>query len=250
MFIKRFEPGYADISIPEIVKEIFSYADGFTISLKKDGMANMGGGLFFRDRGVFHSTYSTHGDIGVRLKEKQILTFGNDSYGGISGRDIMSIVVGLREVVQEPYLTERIGQARYLAGGLADAGVPMILPSGGHAVYLDVERFFEGTDMQTGNYGGVGITIELIRHYGIRACELGPFAFEWDKRTPEERKGIINVVRFAIPRNAYNKSHFDYTIAAVAELHKNRDRIPKTEIARGADLSLRHFQTGLRPIYS
>ena len=249
MFIKSFEEGYADRSIPSIVKEMFALADGFTISLKKDGLANMGGGLFFRDRGVFHRKYSTGGDIGVRLKEKQILTFGNDSYGGVSGRDIMTLVVGLREVVKDAYLNERLGQTRYLARGFAREGVPVILPAGGHAVYLDVERFFEGTDMQTGDFGGVGISIELIRHFGIRACELGPFAFEYDRKTEEERKGIINVVRFAIPRNAYNKAHFDYTIAAVAELHKHRDTVPKTEISRGAELSLRHFQTGLRPIY-
>jgi tryptophanase len=113
-----------------------------------------------------------------------------------------------------------------------------------------MDRFFEGTDMKIDDFGGVGFTIELLKHYGIRACELGPFAFEWDQRTEEQRKGILNLVRFAIPRNAYGKEHIDYTVAAVSELYRNRDRIPRVEVARGKELRLRHFQSGLKPIYS
>jgi tryptophanase len=110
-----------------------------------------------------------------------------------------------------------------------------------------MNRFFEGIDMDIGDFGGVGFTIELIRQYGVRGCELGPFAFEWDQKSPEQRKGILNVVRFAIPRNAYQTSHIDYAVAAITELYKNRKNIPKIEIARGASLPLRHFQTGLKP---
>ncbi|MFX0037018.1 MAG: tryptophanase [Candidatus Hermodarchaeota archaeon] len=248
-FIQEFEDGFQNRTIPKIVQEMFSYVDGFTISFKKDGLANMGGGLFFRDKGLFHEKFSIEEDIGIRLKEKQILTFGNDSYGGMSGRDIMALAAGLYEIIQENYLNERKTQIREFARKLAQNGIPVILPAGGHAVYLNMDKFFEGTDMKIEDFGGVGFTIELLRHYGIRACELGPFAFEWDKKAPEQRKGILNLVRFAVPRNMYGTTHIDYTIAAITELYKNKDKIPKVKISRGAELRLRHFQTGLQPIY-
>ncbi|MFX1314767.1 MAG: tryptophanase [Promethearchaeota archaeon] len=248
-FIKEFENGYKSKSILTIVKEMFSYVDGFTISFKKDGLANIGGGLFFRDESLFHEKYSIKEDIGILLKEKQILTFGNDSYGGMSGRDIMALAAGLYEVVQELYLNERKRQVREFARKLAQNGVPVILPAGGHAIYLDMNRFFDGTEMKLDDFGGVGFTIELLRNYGIRACELGPFAFEWDKKTPEQRKGILNLVRFAIPRNVYGANHIDYAVAAITELYHNRNKIPKVKISRGAKLRLRHFQTGLQPVY-
>jgi len=249
-FIKQFEPGYQQKSIRTIVQEMFSYVDGFTISLKKDGMANMGGVLALRDEGVFIRKYSRNGmHVGTKLKERQIITFGNDSYGGLSGRDIMALAVGLQEIMKESYLTTRLSQTRYLTRKLAEQGIPVVMPASGHAVYIDMERFFEGTDMTTGDFGGVGFSIELLKHYGIRACELGPFAFEWDQRTPDEQKGILNLVRFAIPRNAYSNSDLDYVVAAVTELYANKDQIPKVRIARGAELSLRHFQTGLVPEY-
>jgi tryptophanase len=249
LFIKKFEDGYKNHSIPEIVKEMFSHADGFTISFKKDGLANMGGGLFFRDKGVFHKKFSNDGDIGIRLKEKQILTFGNDSYGGLSGRDIMALAVGLQEVLRESYLNERIRLVREFAKKLALNGVPVVLPAGGHAVYINMDKFFEGTNMKLQDFRGVGFTIELVRHYGIRGAELGPFAFEWDNKNEKEREGILNLVRFAVPRNVYDSSHIDYAVAAITELYQNKNLIPKVKISRGAKLRLRHFQSGLQPIY-
>jgi tryptophanase len=249
-FIKQFEPGYEKKSIRSIVKEIFSFADGFSISFKKDGLANIGGGLFIRDKGDFVKRFSTSNEnVGVRLKEKQIIWFGNDSYGALSGRDIMALSAGIHNVVDELYIYGRLGQTRLLARELAAAEVPVVLPPGGHAVYIDMDRFFDGYDMQLSDFGGVGFTIELLRLYGIRTCELGPFAFEWDQRNEEQRKGILNLVRFAIPRNVYGKEHIEYTVAAIKELYKNRNKIPKVKIMRGAELRLRHFQTGLKPIY-
>ncbi len=248
-FIKEFEEGYKNRSIQSIVQEMFKYVDGFTISFKKDGLANMGGGFFFKDKGVFHKKFSIEEDIGIKLKERQILTFGNDSYGGMSGRDIMALAAGLYEVVKQPYLNERKTQVREFARKLAKNGVPVILPAGGHAVYINMDKFFEGTDMKIDDFGGVGFTIELLKHYGIRAVELGPFAFEWDKKTPEQQKGVLNLVRFAMPRNVYSAAHIDYAVAAITELYKNKDKIPKVKISRGAELRLRHFQTGLQPIY-
>ena len=248
-FIKEFEEGFRSSSISAIIQKMFAYVDGFSISFKKDGLANMGGGLFFRDKGVFHRKYSFDGDVGIRLKEKQILTFGNDSYGGMSGRDIMALAVGLYEIVKESYMHNRIHQVREFARKLAERNIPVLLPAGGHAVYLNMNEFFSGTDMSPEDFGGVGFTIELLRHYGIRACELGPFAFEWDQKTEEERGGILNLVRFAVPRNAYRSDHIDYTVAAIDELFRHRDEIPKVRITRGSSLRLRHFQTGLEPIF-
>ncbi len=250
MFIKEFEEGFNNKTIPSIIQEMFSYVDGFTISLKKDGLANIGGFLCFRDKGIFQRKFSTDSqDIGVLIKERQILNYGNDSYGGLSGRDIMAATIGLHTIIKEPYLKRRVAQTRMFAEKLARNEVPVVLPSGGHAVYIDMTKFFEGTNMRIDDFGGVGFVIELIRLFGIRACELGPFAFEWDKKTPEERKGILNLVRFAIPRNMYNEEHINYTVAAITELYKNRHLIPKVEIIRGKELHLRHFQSGLKPIY-
>ena len=248
-FIKEFEEGYAHKSIPEIVQEMFAQADGATVSFKKDGLANIGGGLFFRDQGVFHNRFSTSSQgIGVLLKEAQILTFGNDSYGGMSGRDIMALSVGLYEVVKESYLSGRIKQVRNFARKLAESGVPVILPPGGHAVYVDMDKFFDGK-AKPEDFKGVGFTLELIRQYGIRGCELGNFSFDWDKKDEEARKGILNLVRFALPRNTYGQEHIDYATAAIIQMYKNRDCIPRVEVTRGRELKLRHFQTGLRPVY-
>lgn len=247
-FIQQFEPGYADASIASIVQQMFGYVDGFTISFKKDGLANIGGGLFFRDQGCFHQRFSTRVDIGIQLKQKQILTFGNDSYGGLSGRDIMTIAVGLSQVLKPLYLTQRVRQVQNFAAQLHQAGLPVVLPVGGHAVYLDMDHFFTGQEMQKADFPGVGLCIELIRRYGIRGCELGPFAFAWDQKTPQQRQSILNLVRFALPRNGYGQEHIDYAVAALADCYRNPHRIPKMRITRGRDLRLRHFQAALEPV--
>ena len=248
-FIQRYEPGYQDRSIPSIVQEMFSCVDGFTISFKKDGMANIGGGVFFRDQGAFQRRFSAHEDIGVRMKERQILTFGNDSYGGLSGRDIMSIASGLYEVVSQPYLQQRIGQTHTFARRLAENGVPVVLPAGGHAVYIDMDRFFRRTRNRMDDFRGIGMIVELIRRYGIRCSEVGPFSFEWDQKSEAQRQGMLNLLRFAIPRNLYGQEHIDYAVAAITELYENEQAIPRMVITRGASLRLRHFQAALQPIY-
>jgi len=249
-FIHEFEEGYKNVSIPEIVKEMFSYVDGFCISMKKDGICNMGGALSFRDKGVFWRKYSTKGDVGVILKQLQILRYGNDSYGGLSGRDIMACAMGLSCVLSENYLRGRIHQVRYFAHELAKRNIPVFLPPGGHAIYLETDKFFNNRpDYSPGDFLGVGLVIELIRMYGIRACELGPFGFEWDNKDEEDRKGINDQVRFAVPRNVYSKGHIDYTVRALEQMYLNRDSIPKVRISRGKNLKLRHFQSGLEPIY-
>merc|ERR1719341_256798 len=143
-FIQMFEPGQQDRSILDICREMFSMCDGCWMSLKKDALCNTGGFLCFRDRGVFHKKFSRDGrDIGSLIKEKQILHYGNDSYGGLSGRDIMSAAIGLYEGTKHTYLTRRINETASFAMQLARANIPVVLPPGGHAVYLDMDRFFE-----------------------------------------------------------------------------------------------------------
>ncbi|XXH01563.1 hypothetical protein Hte_007923 [Hypoxylon texense] len=244
-FIREYEKGYSDVSIPEIVQEMFSYADGFTISLKKDGLANMGGALCLRDQGLFARKYP---GIGLRLKERQILTFGNDSYGGMSGRDLMTAVVGLYEVIKEPYLRSRIGQVQLFAEKLLADGIAILSPPGGHAVFLDMDKFFNGCGRKPDDFASVGFTLELIKDYGIRAFESGPFAWEWDKKSPEERQKIPNLVRFAVPRHVLSSEHIDYTVAAIKALYNRRDMIPNVQITRGKDIRLRHFQCGMKPM--
>ena len=146
------EEGYADKSIAEIATEMFSYCDAFTMSAKKDGHANMGGMLAFRDKGLFWKNFSDFNedgtvktDVGVLLKVKQISCYGNDSYGGMSGRDIMALAVGLYESCDFNYMNERVAQCNYLAEGFYDAGVKgVVLPAGGHAVYINMDEFFDG----------------------------------------------------------------------------------------------------------
>ncbi|KAF6789697.1 beta-eliminating lyase [Colletotrichum sojae] len=245
-FIQDFEQGYGGKTNPEIVREMFSFADGFTISLKKDGLANMGGALCFRDEGAFPARFGA--DVGIRLKERQIMCYGNDSYDGMSGRDVMAAAaVRLCEVTKETYLADRIGLVRRLAEGLVDAGVPVFLPPGGHAIYLDMNGFFSGCGRSYGEFASVGFTLELFKDYGIRACEAGPFGWEWDKKgaIAQDRESIPNLVRFAVPRYVMSDRHIEYTVAAVSELHARRHTIPGVRITRGKELRMRVFQTKL-----
>ncbi|KAI0433462.1 beta-eliminating lyase [Xylaria sp. FL1042] len=246
LFIQEYEPGYSGKSITDIVQEMFSYVDGFTISLKKDGLSNMGGALCFRDKGVFASKYQ---GIGPQFKERQILYFGNDSYGGMSGRDLMAAAAGLYEIVKKPYLRSRVGQVQTFAQRLQSHGIAVFSPPGGHAVYLDMDEFFHGCERKPDDFASVGFTLELIKDYGIRAFEAGPFGWEWDKKSAEERKSIPNLVRFAVPRHTMSDEHINYTVAAITNLYNRRHTIPNVEVTRGRDMRLRHFQCGLRPVY-
>ncbi len=252
-FIKTYEEGYRDKSIFEIAKEMFSYCDGFTASLKKDGHSNMGGVLAFRDKGYFWKKFSDFDadgnlltDVGITLKVKQISSYGNDSYGAMSGRDIMALACGLYEAGRYDYLKERVEQCEYLAEGFYKAGLPVVLPAGGHGVYLDMTRFFDGRRGHE-SFAGEGFSLELIRRYGIRVSELGDYSMEYDLKTPEQQKEVCNVVRFAINRSQLSREHLDYVIAAVTELYRDRDSIPNMRIVMGHDLPMRHFHAFLEP---
>ena len=253
-FIKVNEEGYADKSIAEIATEMFSYCDGFTMSAKKNGHANMGGMLAFRDKGRFWKKFSDFdengnliADIGVKLKVKQISCYGNDSYGGMSGRDIMALAAGLYEECNFNYQEARVKQCEYLAQGFYKAGVKgVILPAGGHGVYINMTEFF---DNKRGHetFAGQGFSIELIRRYGIRTSELGDYSMEYDLKTPEQQEELCNVVRFAVNRSMFNQEHMDYVIEAVKALYEDRESIPNMRITKGRTLPMRHFHAFLEP---
>ncbi len=253
-FIKVNEAGYEDKSIFAIAKELFSYCDGFTASLKKDGHANMGGILAFRDKGLFWKNFSDFdaegnvvADVGILLKVKQISSYGNDSYGGMSGRDIMALAAGLYECGRVEYLKERVDQCEYLAQGFYKNGVKgVVLPAGGHGVYINMDEFFDGKRGHD-SFAGAGFSLELIRRYGIRVSELGDFSMEYDLKTPEQQKEVCNVVRFAVNRSQLSREHLDYVIAAVTELYKDRKSIPNMRITLGHKLPMRHFHAFLEP---
>ena len=253
-FIKVNEPGYEDKSIAEIATEMFSYCDGFTMSAKKNGHANMGGMLAFRDKGRFWKKFSDFNedgtvktDVGVLLKVKQISCFGNDSYGGMSGRDIMALATGLYEECNFHYQEARVEQCEYLAQGFYKAGVKgVILPAGGHGLYINMTEFFDGKRGHE-TFAGQGFSIELIRRYGIRTSELGDYSMEYDLKTPEQQEELCNVVRFAVNRSQLTQEHMDYVIAAVKALYEDRDSIPNMRIVKGRTLPMRHFHAFLEP---
>ena len=253
-FIKMNEEGYENKSIAEIATEMFSYCDGFCMSAKKDGHANMGGMLAFRDKGRFWRKFSEFNedgsvktDVGVLLKVKQISCYVNDSYGGMSGRDIMALSAGLYESCNFNYLDERVKQCEYLAQGFYKAGIKgVVLPAGGHGVYINMDTFFDGKRGHE-TFAGEGFSLELIRRYGIRVSELGDYSMEYDLKTPEQKEEVCNVVRFAINRSMYSKEHLDYVIAAVKALYEDRENIPNMKIIWGHNLPMRHFHAFLEP---
>ena len=244
-FIKKFEDGYSKVSIPEILRQIFDLADGFHFSLKK-AMCNMGGVMCIKHEGRFATRYPK---IGHEMKKNQIIEYGNDSYGALSGRDLAAATVALYQVTKEDYIFPRVEQTQYLAVELAKKGVPVVLPPGGHAVYIDINKMFK--EYSWSDFMGVGLVTELLKKYGIRACELGYMAWELDVYV--EKNGKMpermppNLVRMAIPANVYSKEHMDYVAMAVGELNKNKRSIPAVEVSRGKHVELRHFVVGLRP---
>jgi tryptophanase len=233
-FIKTREPGYADVAVPEVVREMFSYADGATMSAKKDALVNIGGFLCTRDP-----------SLAAKEKDLLILTEGFPTYGGMAGRDLEAIAVGLDEVLHEDYLRYRIVSTAYVVDHLHAAGVPVLRPAGGHAVYLDAGRFLPLVPAL--QYPGQALAVELYRHGGIRGCEIGTVMAGRDPETGEERPARIELVRLAIPRRVYTQSHMVYVVAAVIEVFERRTTIPGyRSVAEPA--FLRHFTATFAPL--
>jgi tryptophanase len=237
-FVKNRENGYQKKPIADIVKELFSLCDGFTISLKKDGLANMGGALVIKKKG--HIARQNPAMLNA-IRDHQILTEGHPTYGGLSGHDIMTIAEGLKTVVTEQYLDSRIGQVQAFGDYLRQNNVPVLWPFGGHAIYIDGDKFFEGTKLKRGDFGGVALT-GLLLLKGVRLCELGAFSFGEDFPT--------NFIRAAVPRNKYEIQDLYYVADCIKALHDRRHEIPRAVPVYGKELTLRHFKARfeLKPV--
>jgi tyrosine phenol-lyase len=234
-FIKLRESGYQSRAIPEIVREIFSYADGCTMSAKKDGMANIGG---------FLCTKSPK--LAELEKELLILTEGFPTYGGLAGRDLDAIAVGLREIMHEDYLNYRLASTSYLGNHIAEHGVPIVKPPGGHAIYIDAKAML--THIPPAEYPGQALCCELYRLGGIRSVEIGSVMFgRKDPETGREIPAAMELVRLAIPRRVYTQSHIDYVIEIILEVHQRREQLAGFRIASQAPF-LRHFSCRFEPV--
>jgi tryptophanase len=232
--IKQREPGYADLPVPEIVREMFSYADGCTMSAKKDALVNIGGFLCTRDP-----------SLAAREKDLLILTEGFPTYGGLAGRDLDAIAIGLDEVLAEDYLRYRIISTAYVVDHLHRAGVPVLRPAGGHAVYLDAGRFLP--HIPPLEYPGQSLAVELYRHAGIRGVEIGTVMAGRDPVTHEERPAVHELVRLALPRRVYTQSHMDYVVEATLEVFDHRESLRGYRITDEPPF-LRHFSATFGPL--
>ncbi len=232
-FIREREAGYETTAIPDIVREMASLADGMTMSAKKDGLANIGGWLALDDD-----------DIAERCRDMLILTEGFPTYGGLAGRDLEAIAQGLSEVVEEDYLRYRIRSTAYLGEALGAAGVPVIQPIGGHAVYIDARAMLP--HIPPLEYPGQALAAALYEEGGIRGCEIGTVMFG-ARADGTEVAGPMDLVRLAIPRRTYTQSHIDYVIEVVRSVAELAGRLRGFRII-AAPRRLRHFTARFEPL--
>ncbi len=226
-FIKKREEGYADKSPKEIAQEMFSYCDGITMSAKKDAIVNMGGFLALNNE-----------ELATQARNLLIITEGFPTYGGLSGRDLEAIAQGLEEVVDEHYLTYRIRSVEYLGNKLTDAGVPILQPPGGHAIYLDAKRFLP--KIPPHEYPGQTIVCELYKQGGIRSVEIGSVMFGKYQEDGSLLSPPMELVRLAIPRRVYTQSHIDYVAEIVITVYNAKEKLRGMKIIYEAP-QLRHF---------
>tara|TARA_B100000315_G_scaffold141342_1_gene130370 strand:+ start:6167 stop:7582 length:1416 start_codon:yes stop_codon:yes gene_type:complete len=233
--IKLREDGYQDIPVKEIAKEMMTYADGCTMSAKKDGLANIGGFL------------CTNDDLlAQRERDLLILTEGFPTYGGMAGRDMDAIAIGLNEVLKEDYLIYRIAETRYLGDHLNETGFPIVQPPGAHAIYIDAKAALP--HIPPSQYPGQALVAELYLAGGIRGVEIGSLMFgKVDKKTREETPAPMELVRLAIPRRVYTQSHIDYVLEACKRVWKNREKLKGFKIVEQARF-LRHFTAKFKPL--
>ncbi|MFB0516889.1 MAG: tryptophanase [Candidatus Neomarinimicrobiota bacterium] len=227
-FIKLREPGYEKKSVREIVSEMFSYADGCTMSAKKDGLANIGGFLCTNDE-----------SLAQQEKDLLILTEGFPTYGGLAGRDLDAIAVGLEEVLHEDYLTYRLASTRYLGEHIAREGVPIVQPPGGHAIYIDAKAMLP--HIAPLQFPGQALACELYLEAGIRSVEIGSVMFaRTEVEGGEEVPADMELVRLAVPRRVYTQSHVDFVVEAILNVYQRREDIRGFKLTYQAPY-LRHF---------
>ena len=232
-FIKEREANYKDKSIKEIVKEMFSYGAGFTMSAKKDGLVNIGGLLAMRDEELFR----TCGNFGIIYE-------GYITYGGLAGRDLGALAQGLMESTEYPYLQARIHQVEYLGKKLMEYGIPVQQPIGGHAVFVDALKFLP--NVPRAEYPAQTLGIELYKEGGVRGVEIGTLLADRDPETREDRFPKLELLRLAIPRKVYSYKHMDYIAAALKKVYERRNDIRSGyEIVWEPEI-LRHFTVKLK----
>ncbi len=234
-FIKEREEKYKNHSIPEIVKEMFSRSEGMTMSSKKDGIVNIGGLIALRSEELYREASTFN-----------ILFEGFLTYGGMAGRDMAALAIGLKEVLAEDYLESRIRQVRFLGEKLINAAIPVQQPIGGHAVFVNATEFMDHINIE--EFRAQTLAIELYLEAGIRGVEIGPLLADRDPDSRENRFPKIEMVRLTIPRRVYTYNHMEYVAAALANVYKRRKKI-KTgyRILREAPI-MRHFTVELEKI--
>jgi tyrosine phenol-lyase len=232
-FIKKREPGYELLPVKSIVQEMFSYADGATMSAKKDAIVNMGGFLAMND-----------GDLAVEARNMLIMTEGFPTYGGLAGRDLEAIAQGLDEVIDEHYLQYRLRSIEYLGERLTAAGVPILQPPGGHAIYVNAKKFLPHIPSE--QYPGQSLVAELFRLGGVRSVEIGSVMFGKYDQARNLIPARMELVRLAIPRRVYTQSHVDYVVEVVVESFARRNRLKGYRIIEEAPI-LRHFTAKFEP---
>ncbi|WP_312701024.1 tryptophanase [Sedimentibacter sp.] len=238
-FIKRDEEGYENKSIREIIREMFSYADMLSMSAKKDGIVNMGGMIGVKDDKKFADTI-------LKIKANCISFEGFTTYGGLNGRDLEALAIGLKEALEEDYLKYRIGQMEYLAGLLDEAGIAYQSPVGGHGLFIDAKKMLPQIPYY--EFPAQTLALELYKEAGIRSCDIGSYMMGNDPDTGEQIKSEFEFTRLAIPRRVYTQAHLDVIAEALIAIKERAHEIKRGYKIVWEPPILRHFQAHLEPL--